>query len=233
MRRRDVPERTRRHPNLIGESTASIAPTTVNTILIVIDGKMFDCQHSAPGARVSVRSGRGNPGRAERRVDKSRRTGHHEICEPGAVGTASRTVRLFTESDMVRYGTPISATWQMEVASGTTAGSRGQRQARRYALHVPAGLQGTRRWRDLPRLRQSREEMRCGDGQDAGRCVARGACDADWGRNAADAYGHCIRARTERSLSAIYYSKYLSSDSAKRNCRSRPQSTNCISRARN
>lgn len=33
----------------------------------------------------------------------------------------SHTIRLFTESDMMRYGTPISATWQMEVSDVTTA----------------------------------------------------------------------------------------------------------------
>ncbi|AXF19433.1 hypothetical protein CUJ89_02160 [Burkholderia pyrrocinia] len=33
----------------------------------------------------------------------------------------SHTIRLFTESDMLRYGTPISATWQMEVSNVTTA----------------------------------------------------------------------------------------------------------------
>ncbi|NTX27061.1 hypothetical protein HT746_07930 [Burkholderia pyrrocinia] len=33
----------------------------------------------------------------------------------------SHTIRLFTESDMVRYGTPISATWQMGVSNVTSA----------------------------------------------------------------------------------------------------------------
>lgn len=74
--------------------------------------------------------------------------------------------RLFTESATVRYSTPISATWQMEVSNVATAlvpATGDKPGGTRYTMKP---IHIARRWGNVSRLGQSREEVRCGDGED-------------------------------------------------------------------
>lgn len=129
-------------PNLIGEGTAGIAPTKADAILIVVDGKIFD----APAFGSEGRAYLAGLGEGIRDALAGVPTKVVELDEmkfgnpvPSALQAMrpSHTIRLFTESDMVRYGTPISATWQMEVSNVTAASvpaSNGKPAGTRYTI---------------------------------------------------------------------------------------------------
>ena len=113
-------------PNLLGEGTAGATPTQASSILIVVDGRMFDApSFGKEGRAYLVGLGEGIQGAL---ADVPTKVVELDVMKfvnpvPSALQamSPSHTIRLFAESDMMRYGTPISATWQMEVSDVTTA----------------------------------------------------------------------------------------------------------------
>lgn len=112
-------------PNLIGENTAGIAPTEATAILVVVDGKAFDGPAFGSEGRAYLAGlGEGILAALAGVPTKVVELDEMKFVNPvpaalRAMGP-SHTIRLFTESEMARYGTPISATWQMEVSNVTT-----------------------------------------------------------------------------------------------------------------
>lgn len=115
-------------PNLIGEGTAGIAPTKADAILIVVDGKVFDAPAFGSEGRAYL-AGLGDGIRDALAGVPTKVVELDEMRFVNPVPLAlqamrpSHTIGLFTESDILRYGTPISATWQMEVSNVTQDGS--------------------------------------------------------------------------------------------------------------
>ncbi|VWC02982.1 hypothetical protein BLA14095_04853 [Burkholderia lata] len=113
-------------PNLIGENTAGIAPTEATAILVVVDGKAFDGPAFGSEGRAYL-AGLGDGIQAALAGVPTKVVELDEMKFVNPVPAAlramrpSHTIGLFTESSTVRYGTPISATWQMEVSNVATA----------------------------------------------------------------------------------------------------------------
>ncbi|WP_174987506.1 hypothetical protein [Burkholderia lata] len=113
-------------PNLIGENTAGIAPTEATAILVVVDGKAFDGPAFGSEGRAYL-AGLGDGIQAALAGVPTKIVELDEMKFVNPVPAAlqamrpSHTIRLFTESATARHGTPISATWQMEVSKVTTA----------------------------------------------------------------------------------------------------------------
>ncbi|MDR0244893.1 MAG: hypothetical protein LBJ65_25130 [Burkholderia sp.] len=113
-------------PNLIGESTAGIAPTEATAILVVVDGKTFDGQAFGSEGRAYL-AGLGEgiqnalTGVPTKVVELDEMKFVNPVPAALQATRPSHTIHLFTESGIARYGTPISATWQMEVSNVTIA----------------------------------------------------------------------------------------------------------------
>jgi len=113
-------------PNLIGEDTAGIAPTEATAILVVVDGKAFDRpQFGSEGHAYLAGLGEGIQaalaGVPTKVVELDEMKFVNPVPSALQAMRPSHAIRLFTESATVRYSTPISATWQMEVSKVTTA----------------------------------------------------------------------------------------------------------------
>ena len=112
-------------PDLIGENTAGIAPTEATAILVVVDGKAFDRpEYGSEGHAYLAGLGEGIQaalaGVPTRIVELDEMKFVNPVPAALRAMRPSHTIRLFTESGTTRNGTPISATWQMEVSNVMT-----------------------------------------------------------------------------------------------------------------
>lgn len=112
-------------PDLLRESSAGIAPTTVNNILVIVNGTAFDSPaFGTQGPAYLSGLGTGmqeSLNSVPTKVIRFDSMGFDNQIQPTiAAMRPSHIIRLFTVSELSRQGTPVSATWQIDVSRVTT-----------------------------------------------------------------------------------------------------------------
>ncbi|MDN7562286.1 hypothetical protein [Burkholderia orbicola] len=111
-------------PNLLRESSAGIAPSAAHNILVIVNGTAFDAPiFGSQGPAYLSGLGQGTQEALTNIPTKVIRIDamefDNQVQQTITAMRPSHVIRLSTVSELSRRGTPISATWQIDVSNVT------------------------------------------------------------------------------------------------------------------